>query len=212
MILNPVLSFARKHDRENKDTTQDILLLLYLFERAGNNISGINTINAKVKLMKLVFLAEKKMVDLKYKGFNFFFNIYKRGPSSKELLQLIDDLMKQKLIDFDSINYTYSLTPIGRSVIKDFTTFSENNRSIFNVIDSILNEYGNLSSDEVVKKVYAMKIQPMYSNKVLNIGEAVKNSERNRLLMKINKEDTEKELEVSSDWVETINVLMNPTF
>ncbi len=50
-----------------------------LIDRAGNNIFGNNTLDAKIKLMKLAFLAEKEIIEKKYKGFNFFLISIKEG-------------------------------------------------------------------------------------------------------------------------------------
>jgi uncharacterized protein YwgA len=199
------------HDRELKDTAQDVFLLLYLIQQGGDNVSGKNRLDAQIKLMKLVFLAEKKMLDSKLKGFNFFYNIYKHGPSSMELLQLVDDLRSQKLIEFDVQNNIYSLTPKAKRLILDFKEENEpTNSEFFEIINLVVQEEAKLSTGDLVKKVYAMKMVPLYSKKEVKIGEEVSEDKRTRLLMKL--QDPEKELTVSPEWVTTLNIVMHPEF
>lgn len=215
MFSTSLGGFFKSHDRNPKDTAQDILLLLYLLGQAGNDISGDDDFKAKIKLTKLIFLAEKEMVEKKFKGFNFFYNIYKRGPSSMELYTLLDDLKNRKLVEFDRPNHTYTLTPDGRTTIKDFASLDGNNREFFEIIDAVLDKYGKLNVDRILQDVYSMDIKPMYSSKTINIGQEVekaKGGPGKRLLMKQDESEIEKELEVPENWIETINVLMNPLF
>lgn len=218
MVVNSTKGlFGRySHNRDTKDTAQDILLLLYLLDRAGNNISGENDLKAKIKLTKLVFLAEKEMVEKSYKGFNFFYNIYKMGPSSKELYRLLDDLKSRALIDFDESNHTYTLTADGRTTIRDFYSAEDgNNKDFFLVIDKVLDKYADLGVDKILQNVYSMDFKPMHSSETINIGEEVekaKGGPGRRLLMKQSGGQVQKELSVPENWIETINILMNPLF
>lgn len=202
--------FPRIHDKENKDSVQDVLLVLYLLSQAGNRISGKDPLLAKIKLLKLVFLSEKRMVEEKLKGFNFFFNVYTHGPSSKELLRMIDDLRYQKLMKFE--NNTFSITEKGEEMVSEFVETTPENKAFFNIVDEIIEGYGNLSPEEILDQVYAMEVKPMYSEETINIGEAVKNSPKKRLLMKLDAGDVAKELTVPDDWVETVNFTLNPEF
>ncbi len=201
--------YTHTHKREINDTAEDILLFLYLLKRAGNNVSGNNAFEAQKKLMKLVFLAEKEMIDKQYKGFNFFFNVFKYGPSSMEVLRLADDLKERGLIEFDNANFTYTLASRGRSLINEFEKEEgrDNNKVFFEAIDKIISKYGSLTTQEIIEKVYAMKIVPLYGKKPIEIGKAVKDGKRDRLFMKL--ENARKEFSVSKDWVATVNILMN---
>ncbi len=202
--------FPRTHNKENKDSVQDILLVLYLLNEAGERISGSSVLMAKIKLLKLVFLSEKEMVDGRLKGFNFFFNVYKHGPSSIELLNMIDHLSDQKLITYQE--RTFCITEKGKELISEFIFSVTDNTAFFNVIDNILTQYGDLSPEKIIEKVYAMEMKPMHSDEQINIGEAVKTSARKRLLMKLDSSEAAKELNVPDDWIETVNFSMNPEF
>jgi len=198
------------HTREPKDTAQDTLLLLFLLQQGGDKICGKNSFDAKIKLMKLVFLAEMEMVSKRLKGFNFFYNIYKHGPSSMELLQLVDDLEARKFINYDSENVIYSLTPKAKRVVSDFKAeVGPSSKEFFEVISKIIEENASLSTQDLLKKVYEMKFIPN-GEKEITIGEGVKRELRNRLLMKLDK--PEKELNMPNEWVVTLNMLMNNEF
>jgi uncharacterized protein YwgA len=203
-------NFVHVHERDPKDTAQDVLLLLYLLKKAGDNISGGDNFEARIKLMKLVFLAEKEMLDKGLKGFNFFFNVYKHGPSSKEVLQMLDDVKSSGLIDFDSVNNTFLLTSKGRGVISDFVDSGNVNKDFFENIDKVISKYGELRTDKLLETVYGMKIKPLYGNREIEIGKAVKEGSKARLLMKLDRNNTKKELDVPAEWIETVSVLMNP--
>lgn len=204
------LLFPHNHSRDNRDTSEDILLLLYLINKANNDISGEDILKAKIKLMKLVFLSELAMIDKKLKGFNFFFNLYTHGPSSKELLKLLDDLENRGLVDFNKSDFIFHISEKGKITVEDF--ISKENEDFFKIIDDTLKEYGKLTSDKIVETVYKMDIKPMYSEETINIGKAVKESPKKRLLMRLDKDEAKKELSVSDSWIETINFLMNPAF
>ena len=213
MIAALTRAFGRNHTRENEDAIQDVLLLLYLLDKAGNAVTDKDPFQAKVKLMKLVYLAEKSMAEMGFKGFNFFFNVYKHGPSSKELLKTLDDLQKKHLIHLDDKSSSIVLTDRGRMTIRDFIeTSGAENKKILSVVDDVVGKYAGMTTQQILDSVYAMEVTPMYSEKKVNIGDAVKSGVRTRLLMRLDESDTKKKLEVSPDWVETLNVIMNPAF
>jgi len=163
--------------------------------------------------MKLVFLSEYLMVMKNMKGFNFFFNIYKRGPSSMELLKILDHLVDRGLIEKDRSGY--SLKKDGKLTIDDFIHSKSENKQFFGIIDEVVNEYGKLDTEKLLAKIYKMNVKPIHSTKEINIGNEVKCSEKKpgkRLLMRLDKDCVQKELDVSPEWIETINILLNPSF
>lgn len=214
MLFSSVLQgiFPREHNKSNHDTVQDVLLLLYLMDKPAADLSGKTPLLAKIKLLKLVFLAEKEMVEKRLKGFNFFFNIYKRGPSSKELLRMIDDLRAQGLIAFDEAKRAFVVTEKGKELVQEFSASVQDNTQFYSVIDSIIEKFGALTPEQILDKVYSMEISPMYSTDKINIGQEVAKSSRRRLLMKLQPSEATKELSVPEEWVETVNYVMNPEF
>ena len=205
--------FSRKHERNDKDTTEDVLLLLYLLKKQGGKISDKSIFDAQIKLMKLVFLSEYQMAHSGIKGFNFFFNVFKHGPSSKEVLNLVDHLINRGLID--KKDKEFSLSESGNITINDFVKFSKENKFVFDVIDENTTKYGKPCTEKLIEIVYSMNIKPLYSDTIININDEVRNTNGNpgkRLLMKLDEEHTKQELDVSDEWVETVKILLNPAF
>ena len=197
-----------RHSRDTEDTAQDVLLLLYMLSKSDS--TGRNKLEAQLRIMKYTFLAEYQMsVKRAYKGLNFFFNIFKRGPSSTELLNLLDLLVEKKLVSFDETNSAFSLTPGGKSTIEEFISSVTDNKDFFTIIDDVIKDYGSLPLDTLLDKVYAMNVTPMHSTETINIGESVKNSPKKRLLMRMEKSEAKKELQVPEDWVNTVDILLN---
>src|SRR5438128_6711484 len=84
--------------RTPTDSARDAALLLVLVKRAGGRIVQGNAFWAKVRLTKLVFDSELRMTSNRVSGFGFFFGAFQHGPSSGELLGLIDDLVQARLL------------------------------------------------------------------------------------------------------------------
>lgn len=211
----------QQHKRDLIDSVEDTILLLYLLDKAGGKIVGENDyLEAKVKLMKLIFLSELETFKAKEKGFNFFYNTYKKGPCSQEVLAILDDLEKVDLITSDYKENSIGLTDRGREVIHDFLKDQKpdvrsNNKYIIEKINNVIKKYGDLTTEQLLEKVYAMEIE-LSSGKKINVGEAVKNFEKSagkqkpRFLMRVPR--SKRRFIVSSEWVETFSVLCNPKF
>ena len=217
MILALNRAFGRSHTRARTKTPYRTFCYCCIYWiRRGNAVTDKDPFQAKIKLMKLVYLAEKAMAEMGFKGFNFFFNVYKHGPSSKELLKTLDDLQKKRLIHLDDKSSSIVLTDRGRLTIRDFieTSGTEKTRKSFRVVDDVVGKYAGMTTQQILDSVYAMDVTPMYFRiEKVNIGNAVKNGLRTRLLMRLGESDTKKKLEVSPDWVgKTLNVIMNPAF
>src|SRR5207253_11351449 len=78
-------------DRSPGDSARDAALLLILLAKAGGSVGGQKSpFWAKVRLTKLVFDSEHRMMRDRVKGFGFFFGAFQHGPSSGDLLGLLD--------------------------------------------------------------------------------------------------------------------------
>lgn len=204
-----------KQKRNLKDSVEDTILLLYLLNEVQQKIAENSKFEAQLKLMKLVFLAELEMVEKEEKGFNFFFNVFKHGPCSNELFAIVDDLKEANLIDFDYDKNSFILTGHGKKILLDFlgsqtSKHKIKNQSFFKKIDSIVDKYSNLTAQQLKNEVYAMTIKTPFMKKEVQIGEAVDNSSKQRLLMRLPK--CKKAFYVSPDWVETFGIVCNPDF
>jgi uncharacterized protein YwgA len=209
------------HTRILKDSVQDTILLLYLLRESHGSIKEQNLFDAKIRLMKLVFLAEKEMVERRLKGFNFFFNIYKHGPSSWEILCLLDDLSAAGLIKLE--DKEIRLTSFGEKLVGDFVDSQrpeqrKNNTKFLSTVKNVVERNRDLNLKELLDKTYKIKMTPFGTKRSVEIGRAVEQfrkapgKPKPRLLMRLPKKHVASELEVSEDWVQTFAVVCNPDF
>ena len=106
------------HKRDLVDSIEDTILLLYLFHKSNGKIVGENDyLDAQIKVMKLIFLSELEAHINNEKGFNFFYNTYKKGPCSKEVFAILDDLANVNLITSDYKKNSINITEKGEKVI-----------------------------------------------------------------------------------------------
>lgn len=213
--------FKITHKRDLIDSIEDTILLLYLLHESNGKIVGENDyLDAQIKVMKLIFLSELETHLNNEKGFNFFYNTYKKGPCSKEVFAILDDLADVDLITSDYKKNSINITEKGEKVISNFLKnqkpkIKSHNQSILQKIDKVLKEYGKLTTKELIEKIYAMNIKTP-SGKKINIGKAVKDFERTqgkcKPLLLIKSSDYKKKLNITPEWIETFSVLCNPRF
>lgn len=203
------------------DSIEDTILLLYLLHKSDGKIVGENDyLDAQIKVMKLIFLSELKAHLNNEKGFNFFYNTYRKGPCSKEVFAILDDLTNVGLITSDYKKNSINISEKGEKVISNFLkdqkpNIKSYNQTILQKIDKVLKEFGKLTTKELMEKIYAMEIETP-SGKKINIGEAVRNFERtkgrSKPLLLIKKSGYKKKLIVTPEWKETFAVLCNTRF
>lgn len=208
--------------RNMNDIVTDSVLLLYLIQTTTSKegVCDKSLFEAKVRLMKLTFLAEYFMITKQKKGFNFFYNIYNYGPSSLDLLDLLDDLQDAGLIiqQKEKDGVRFSLSQIAKSTLTEYLEEEgEMNNIYFKLIDGIVDKYGALSYKELLDKVYSMNVQPYRSRRgELNIRKEVEkhsasSAHKPRLLTKMITGDYDKEFNLSEGWKETFIVLSSPS-
>lgn len=213
--------FKNTHKRNLMDSIEDTILLLYLLHKSDGKIVGENDyLDAQIKVMKLIFLSELKAHLNNEKGFNFFYNTYRKGPCSKEVFAILDDLTNVGLITSDYKKNSINISEKGEKVISNFLkdqkpNIKSYNQTILQKIDKVLKEFGKLTTKELMEKIYAMEIETP-SGKKINIGEAVRNFERtkgrSKPLLLIKKSGYKKKLIVTPEWKETFAVLCNTRF
>jgi uncharacterized protein YwgA len=215
-----IIKGYQKHTRDISDSVEDSVLLLYLLSRAGKIVGKDEYYDAKVKLMKLIFLSEIDTFKNNEKGFNFFYNTYKKGPCSQEVLAILDDLQKVDLINIDYKDNSISITKKGEQTISYFLTDQDpntkkNNKYFFDKIDRIIKEYGKIDTDKLIKIVYSLDIETT-SGKKVNVGKTIEDFEKTEGKRKpcflIRRSRYVKKFVVSREWIETFNVLCNPEF
>lgn len=213
--------FKITHKRNLIDSIEDTILLLYLLYKSNGKIVGENDyLDAQIKVMKLIFLSELEAQINNEKGFNFFYNTYKKGPCSKEVFAILDDLTNVDLIISDYKKNSINITEKGEKIISNFLknqrpNIKSHNQPILQKIDEVLKKYGQLTAKELIEKIYVMEMKTP-SGKKINIGEAVRNFEKtkgkSKPLLLIKSSGYKKKLIITPEWTETFSVLCNPRF
>ncbi len=202
--------------RTPADSARDAALLLVLMKRAGGRVAQGNTFWAKVRLTKLVFDSELRMTNGRLNGFGFFFAGFQHGPSSGELLGLIDDLIEARL--FSTASGAIALTPQGDAVatelLNDQRVWDQSgNRKTLEAIDDTVRELGGLALDELLKRIYAITIE-MPKAKPVSVAEAKTHFERTgrpkALLGRLDDNFYRAGFKLPADWERTLLILGNP--
>ena len=181
-------------EREPLEILADHLLLLYLVKKANQ----VGNLDGKTKLQKLVYLAERKMLGRKMKGFNLDFIRFDYGPYSKELDFDKDYLAKLCLLD----KARWNLTQDGTRIVSGFKELWERNRAIVEQIDSIA-EFATWSLTDLKEYVYD---QPHPWLK----GETIRSVKRFiPILRRLNKEKARLEFVVTPGELETLDILLD---
>lgn len=202
--------------RTPADSARDAALLLVLVKRAGGSITQGNTFWSKVRLTKLVFDSELRMTLDRLSGFGFFFGMFQHGPSSGELLGLIDDLIESRLLAATggAIQLTREGDALTTELLGDARVWEDKgNRRALEAIDGTVRDLASLPLDELLKRIYAMTIE-MPNAKPVSIADAKTHYEQTgkpkALLGRLDDNFYRAGFRLPSDWERTLLVLGNP--
>lgn len=135
-----------------RERVTNVLCMLYLIDHTNK----FGAIENRLKLQKMVFLAQKQSVEKKLKSFGYNFFRWHKGPFSKNLSIDLDTMQD---VGFISIRHDkIELTSKGREFLKDSSGLLELNENFLIVIDSIIRKYGKIPPDELKEKVYDMQV------------------------------------------------------
>lgn len=140
--------------RTEKQIIKDKILLLYLISLAKK----INDIEGNLKLQKLVFLTEWKLMDSDIKAFHFKFFRYRLGPFSKELLCDYNNLKEEKYLK-SFFNLTEKAVNFLEYALESIKNLG-NNSKIIDKINEICTIYSKYTGIVLTNKVYNMEIEP----------------------------------------------------
>jgi len=172
-----------RRGRSEEEKVADLLLLLYLIwdsQKRGYAILG------ETKLQKLVFLAERRMLGKKYKGFNYNFIRLDFGPYSWELKRDLNLLLESGIV-IDDPSEGLIVSRKGEKILKEILSILERNREFINIIEEVNKECAKLDLKELLERVYSMK-RPLKGPKI-TIREV---KHRSPLLRRIRKEHATK--------------------
>ena len=157
-------------------------------------------ITGKLKLLKLIYLAEGRMVKEGVKGFNYNFYRWDYGPFSHELLKDYEYLVDNGLLK--ESDHNIHLTDKGFEVLENCRQLIEKNEEIIYYIRKVIKEFGPYTGKKIKKVVYDI---PEIGEKKL-ISETVHGEE---LLRKIEADEAKKFFLIDDEWLETMAIMMD---
>lgn len=179
------------------ETLTDRLLMLFLIAESENHgwkISG------KVKILKLLYLSECRMIQDKKKGFNFSFYRWDYGPMSNDALQDLNQLDENGLLE--KSQYAFCTTSRGRQLLKNCSTLLSRNEEFLEYIRKVIREFGPYTGKNIKTVVYGTP----------KIGERKlirKTKHGEELLRKLLTEEATKRFVIDDEWVETLSILLD---
>ena len=183
--------------RNLPETLIDRLLTLFLIsecQKQGCKVTG------KVKLLKLVYLSESRMVENKIKGFNYGFYRWDYGPMSNELLQDFDCLKENGLLE-KTENFI-GITSRGWEVLRSSSTLLNRNEELLEFVRKVIREFGHYRGKSIKTIVYGI---PKTGEREL-VGKTGHGEE---LLRKISLDKARKSFLIDDEWIETLSILLD---
>lgn len=159
-------------ETEIRERVTNNLLLLYLIALTNE----LGNLEDELKLQKIVFLAQKKLVQKRLKAFSYNFFRWIKGPFSKNLRIDLLDLANANFIRItrDRID----LTKKGKELLEDCATVFETNRFFLEYINSVIERYSRHSPEAIKDHVYSLrlvvpKIREIMSIKQIPLGKLI---------------------------------------
>lgn len=174
----------------------DRLLTLYLYD----NVSEVSKMWGDVKLQKLVFLTEKRMIEEDKRGFHYRFFRWDHGPMSRGVYEDHDFLKSHDLVDSESLEVSEQ----GRSILDQSSGLLERNEEYLSHIDEVTANFGNYSGSDLKSVVYDMEVSPLTlgrSIKVEDIPEGVD------IYFPIPDHLAEGTFDIDEEWINTLDIM-----
>lgn len=186
--------------RDWNEIILDRFLTLYLIKetlRSGWPITG------KVKLLKLIYLSEQKMIKDATKGFNYNFYRWEHGPFSTEFLRDYEYLVRNGFLK--ETDHNIQLTEKGLEFLEDCREIINKNAEILGYIQKVIREFGAYPGKAVKRIVY--DIPKIDEEKLISKAE-----HGEELLRKMDLNQAKKFFLIEDEWLETLAILMDKEF
>lgn len=185
------------HGRTHGEVLTDQLLMLLLVsecQKLGCSMSG------KVKLTKLLYLAESKMVGDRIKGLNYNFFRWDFGPMSADLLHDFDCLSKNGLLE--QTDNLITIASKGTDILKNTTDLLTRNTELVEYIRQVVREFGPYKGKSIKEVVYGL---PKIDEKI-----HIADTEHGELLLgALPLEQANKRFWLDDEWTETLSILID---
>lgn len=183
-----------------RERVTNVLLVLYLIETTN----AIGNLEDELKLQKLVFLAQKKLVERKLKAFGYNFFRWRKGPFSKNLRIDLITMSDQKFLK--ATREGIQLTSKGKELIEDSRDIFNGNRTFLRYIDQIIEKNAELSPDDIKEKVYSLKVMVPIIREFMSIKEVPL---RRLILFKTSDKKAQGIFHIPSSWLATFEIMFD---
>ena len=142
-------------ERTNQERLSDNAILLTLCWKSQKH-TGADCVGDRLKVMKLAFIATYKLYWDEVKAINLGFHRYTYGPYTEQINDNRADLANfGLLVDSELISVTEEGARFAECFEKEVLRLDEN-KSVLNVLNQVVEEYSSLTTAEVLSKVYKM--------------------------------------------------------
>ncbi|MDH5482632.1 MAG: DUF4065 domain-containing protein [Candidatus Bathyarchaeota archaeon] len=183
--------------RTDREILTNRLLMLFLIDqtqRKGYRITG------KVKLMKMIFQAQTKMVKDRVKAFDYLFYRWDFGPMSNEVLKDLECMLNNDLLEKQG-TYIF-ISNKGRELLKQFSGLLETNREILGYMNRTVNEFASYSGKAIKEVTYDIPL--LFGEKLIRHTKP-----SDQILGRIERDDARSWFLLDDDSEETLSLLMD---
>ena len=168
------MKFLSRNERER--LTDGMLSLVLL--KACVSDDG-KTVGDRLKVARLLFLATHDLFSRQNKAFNFSFYRYHHGPFTTELYETWEELGWMGFLELEpGAAGRLKLTDEGVAGAERYEQrlLQLGNHSIIQTFKRISDSYAQLSTDEILQKVYSMEIAPLGWREPVNLRQTPQGS------------------------------------
>lgn len=183
-----------------RERVTNVLLLLYLVDQA--NAKG--KVEDEFKLQKMVFRAQKKLVEKKLKAFSYNFFRWLKGPFSKNLRIDFITLRDHKFLKVtrDGIE----LSSKGKELVEDSKDVFDTNRMFLRYVDQTIERYAKLSPEDIKEEIYSLKVMVPRIRELMTIKEIPL---RQLILFKTSDKKARAIFRMPSSWLATFEIMFD---
>lgn len=176
----------------------DRLLTLYLYDR----VSQQSKMYGDVKLQKLVFLSEKRMLENLERGYHYRFFRWEHGPMSRGVYEDHDFLQSNGLVSEES----RQISERGREVLREAQDLLDQNSEFVAPIESVVDEYGSESGRQLKQLVYDMEVSPLTLDRSLRVGDIPEGVD---IYFPLPDHLASNTFDIDDGWIETLSVMFD---
>ena len=189
--------WLKMSERSIRERVTNNLLLLYLIDKTNQ----IGQLEDALKLQKLVFLAQKRLVDRKLKAYSYNFFRWQKGPYSADLSNDLNMLVNMGFVIWRRNNI--ELTEQGKKILNACDDVFVENKTFLRHINLIIEEYATLDPEVIKDLVYDMKVMVPKIRKLMLIKQIPM---KQLILFKSSDKKVRLIFHISKDWSATLEL------